>query len=58
MSARTRKGVQAKLKSLGFKRFVTMAEKDSIAKLAADDPTIFGRLLPYALVLGAARSVG
>jgi uncharacterized membrane protein YgcG len=54
MSARTLKGVQAKQKALGFQLFVAMAEKERIAKLAKDDPTIFGRMLGYALVLGAA----
>jgi hypothetical protein len=54
MPARTMKGVEACRLANGFKRFVQKAEKDRIRVLAKDDPTIFGRLLPYAMVLGAA----
>lgn len=54
MPARTRKGVRATAECLAFKRFVSMAEKERIAVLAKDDPTVFGRLLPYAMVLGVA----
>ncbi|HEY9793933.1 MAG TPA: DUF2207 domain-containing protein, partial [Candidatus Obscuribacterales bacterium] len=54
MPARTTKGVDACRQAVGFKRFVQKAEKDRIRVLAKDDPTIFGRLLPYAMVLGAA----
>jgi uncharacterized membrane protein len=39
---------------MGFARFVQLAEKERIRVLAKDDPTIFGRLLPYAMVLGVA----
>ena len=31
-----------------------MVEKERIARMAQEDPTIFGRLLPYAMVLGVA----
>ncbi len=54
MPARTRKGCEALQQCLGFQRFVKLAEKERIRKLVTDDPTIFGRLLPYAMVLGAA----
>jgi len=54
MPARTAKGSQLTRESLGFARFVNKAEKERIKILAAEDPTIFGRLLPYAMVLGAA----
>jgi uncharacterized membrane protein len=54
MPARTRKGSELKRQSLGFARFVQETEKERIRLLAQDDPTIFGRLLPYAMVLGAA----
>jgi len=54
MPARTRKGCEALNQCLAFQRFVKMAEKERIRKLVTDDPTIFGRLLPYAMVLGAA----
>ncbi len=54
MPARTKEGWKARAQCLGFQRFVRLAEKDRIAVLAKDDPTIFGRLLPFAMVLGAA----
>ncbi|MFX9688396.1 hypothetical protein ABTO93_19570, partial [Acinetobacter baumannii] len=48
------KGSQKTREALGFARFVQKAEKDRIRVLASEDPTIFGRLLPFAMVLGAA----
>src|SRR5262249_41618313 len=54
MPARTAKGSQSLRQALGFRRFVDLAERERIAVLAKDDPTIFGRLLPYAVVLGVA----
>lgn len=54
MPLKTEKGVQALNQCLAFQRFVRMAEKRRIEVLAKDDPTIFGRLLPYAVVLGCA----
>lgn len=54
MPARTRKGCESLNQCLAFQRFVRKAEKERIKKLVTDDPTIFGRLLPYAMVLGAA----
>jgi uncharacterized membrane protein YgcG len=54
MPSRTAKGSALTRESLGFGRFVKKAEKERIRVLASEDPTIFGRLLPYAMVLGAA----
>jgi len=54
MPARTAAGSKAYNQCLAFRRFVHAAEKQRIAVLAKDDPTIFGRLLPYAMVLGCA----
>lgn len=54
MPARTRKGCENLNQCLAFQRFVRKAEKERIKKLATEDPTIFGRLLPYAMVMGAA----
>jgi uncharacterized membrane protein YgcG len=54
MPSRTAKGSQLTREALGFARFVRKAEKERLRVLAADDPTLFGRLLPYAMVLGAA----
>ncbi|CAN5125178.1 hypothetical protein BH10CYA1_BH10CYA1_35570 [soil metagenome] len=55
MPARTAAGVQALNQCLAFQRFVRKAEKQRIEVLAKEDPTIFGRLLPYAMVLGCAE---
>lgn len=52
MPRRTRKGAIAKQALLGFREFIDRAEKDRIEKLARDDPTLFDRVLPYALVFG------
>jgi uncharacterized membrane protein YgcG len=54
MPSRTAKGSALTRESLGFGRFVKKAEKERIRVLASEDPTIFGRILPYAMVLGAA----
>lgn len=54
MPARTAAGVQALNQCLAFQRFVRKAEKKRIEVLAKEDPTLFGRLLPYAMVLGCA----
>lgn len=54
MPAKTATGSRALRECRGFQRFVQMAEKDRIRVLAENDPTIFGRLLPYAMVLGVA----
>ncbi len=54
MPARTAAGVQALNQCLAFQRFVSKAEKKRIEVLAKEDPTVFGRLLPYAMVLGCA----
>jgi uncharacterized membrane protein YgcG len=54
MPAKTATGSRKLRECLGFQRFVRLAEKDRIEKLITDDPTIFGRLLPYAMVLGVA----
>jgi uncharacterized membrane protein YgcG len=54
MPAKTALGSRKLRECRGFQRFVRLAEKDRIAVLAKDDPTVFGRLLPYAMVLGVA----
>jgi uncharacterized membrane protein YgcG len=54
MPAKTATGSKMLRQCLGFQRFVELAEKDRIKVLADKDPTIFGRLLPYAMVLGVA----
>jgi uncharacterized membrane protein YgcG len=54
MPAKTWEGTKTLREILGFQRFMALVEKERIAKIAKDDPTIFGRLLPYAMVLGVA----
>ncbi len=54
MPARTAKGVQALRRALGFMHFIATAPPRTIEMLFETDPTVFGRLLPYALVLGVA----
>lgn len=54
MPARTAAGSLAVARCKAFQRFVKTTEKKRIEVLAKEDPTIFGRLLPYAMVLGAA----
>ena len=52
MPAKTAIGSRHLRECIGFQRFVQLVEKPRIEKLMADDPTVFGRLLPYAMVLG------
>ena len=52
MPAKTATGSRKLRECVGFQRFVKLAERGRIEKMITDDPTIFGRLLPYAMVLG------
>jgi uncharacterized membrane protein len=52
MPRKTKKGSLARESILGFREFIERAEKDRIERLAKDDPTLFDRVLPYALVFG------
>jgi uncharacterized membrane protein len=52
MPKKTKKGSLAKEEILGFREFIERAERDRIERLAKDDPTLFDRVLPYALVFG------
>jgi uncharacterized membrane protein YgcG len=54
MPSKTATGSKYLRQCLGFKRYVELAEKERIKVLADKDPTLFGRLLPYAMVLGVA----
>lgn len=54
MPARTLSGVLLRRQALAFIRFIENAKKEEIRVLADKDPTIFGRLLPYAMVVNAA----
>ena len=52
MPRKTKKGSMKNEELLGFREFIDRAEKDRIERLAQDDPTLFDRVLPYALVFG------
>jgi uncharacterized membrane protein len=54
MPRKTAKGARVARQCLGFQEFVSRVEKDRIARMAKEDPTLFERVLPYALVLGCA----
>lgn len=54
MPARTGEGSKKLHELLSFQRYVRLTEKKRIEVLAKDDPAIFGRLLPFAMVLGVA----
>src|SRR5690606_23153984 len=45
-------GALANEELLGFREFIDKAEKNRIEALAKDDPTLFDRVLPFALVFG------
>lgn len=50
----TLKGIEAFIKTLGFREFLYLTEKDKLALLDAPDlrPETFEKFLPYAMVLG------
>lgn len=50
----TSAGVRAFYEILGLKEFIKRVEKDRLEKLSREDPTLFDRVLPYAMVLGVA----
>jgi len=52
MPRKTNKGSLAKEELLGFREFIERAEADRIERLAENDPTLFDRVLPYALIFG------
>jgi len=52
MPRKTKKGVSVNHHLLGFREFIDRAEKDRIKTLAKEDPGIFDRVLPYALIFG------
>ena len=50
----TSRGVRMKNQILGFKEFIRRVEKDRIKRMSEEDPTLFDRILPFAMVLGVA----
>jgi hypothetical protein len=54
MPVKTSKGARLARYCLGFQEFVTRVDKDRLERMAKEDPTLFERVLPYAVVLGCA----
>ncbi len=54
MPRKTKEGTLMNEELLGFREFIDRAEKDRIEALAKNDPTLFDRVLPFALVFGLA----
>lgn len=54
MPRKTRTGVVRYKEVLGLKEFIQRVEQDKLKRLHSEDPTLFGKILPYAMVLGCA----
>jgi uncharacterized membrane protein len=54
MPVKTAKGARLARYCLGFREFVTRVEKDRLERMSKEDPSLFERVLPYAVVLGCA----
>lgn len=52
MPRKTRAGVRALDEILGFKEFIERVEVDRLKRIAANDPALFERALPFAIVFG------
>jgi uncharacterized membrane protein len=52
MPRKTKRGSLLNEELLGFREFIERAEEDRIRRMAKEDPTLFDRVLPYALVFG------
>jgi uncharacterized membrane protein len=52
MPRKTKRGTLVSEELFGFREFIERAEKERIERLAKDDPTLFDRVLPFALVFG------
>jgi len=52
MPRKTRNGAETYYHLRGFREFINRAEKERIKLLAKEDPTLFERMLPFALVFG------
>lgn len=52
MPRKTRKGSLINNHLKGFREFIERAETDRIKRLSKEDPKVFDRILPYALVFG------
>ncbi|MFA0751854.1 MAG: hypothetical protein SLRJCFUN_002257 [Candidatus Fervidibacter sp.] len=54
MPRKTSKGARALWHILGFREFIRRVERDRLERMLEEDPMLFDRVLPYALVFGIA----
>jgi hypothetical protein len=54
MPRKTVKGARALWHIIGFREFIQRVEKDRLERMLREDPNLFDRVLPYALVFGIA----
>ncbi len=54
MPRKTNKGARALWHILGFREFIRRVEKDRLERMLREDPNLFDKVLPYALVFGVA----
>ena len=54
MPRKTVKGARALWHIIGFREFIRRVEKDRLERMLQEDPNLFDRVLPYALVFGVA----
>ncbi len=54
MPRKTVKGAKALWHLLGFREFIRRVERDRLERMLKEDPLLFDRVLPYALVFGVA----
>jgi uncharacterized membrane protein len=54
MPRKTVKGARALWHIIGFREFIQRVEKDRLERMLQEDPNLFDRVLPYALVFGIA----
>ena len=50
----TARGVRMVNQILGLKEFISRVEEDRLKRMSKEDPTLFDRILPFAMVLGIA----
>ncbi len=50
----TARGVRMVNQILGLKEFISRVEEDRLKRMSKEDPTLFDRILPFAMVLGVA----
>ncbi|MGH8104337.1 MAG: DUF2207 domain-containing protein [bacterium] len=54
MPRKPARGVEEFVEALGFKEFLSRVERDRLERMFKDDPWLFDKYIPYAMVLGVA----